>query len=91
MVQGDLRQGCLFRDKARRNARLKFAGQHLAPNEKTGVDDDTVELELQDAHETYPWKLLRVKIHDSKTGKVCVFLTDSFRVSAETIATIYRR
>ena len=85
-------KGAFFVTRPRRNARLKVAGQHLAPNEKLGVvADDTVELELQDAQGTYPGKLRRVKFHDAETGKDCTFLTNNFRLSAATVAAIYKR
>ena len=53
--------------------------------------DDTVELELQNAQETYPGKLRRVKFHDEETNKDYVFLTNDFRLAAATIAAIYKR
>ena len=50
-----------------------------------------MEPELQNAQETYPGKLRRVKFHDEETNKDYVFLTNNFRLAATTIATIYRR
>ena len=55
------------------------------------VADDTVELELPDAQETYPGKLRRVMFHDAETNKDYVFLTNNFRLAAATVAAIYRR
>ena len=85
-------KGAFFVTRLRRNARLKVVGQHLAPNGRLGVvADDTVELELPDAQETYPGKLRRVKFHDEETNKDYVFLTNNFRLAAATVAAIYRR
>ena len=85
-------KGAFFVTRLRRNARLKVVGQHLAPNGRLGVvADDTVELELPDAQETYPGKLRRVKFHDEETNKDYVFLTNNFRLAAATIAAIYKR
>lgn len=85
-------KGAFFVTRLRRNARLKVVGQHLAPNGRLGVvADDTVELELPDAQETYPGKLRRVMFHDAETNKDYVFLTNNFRLAAATVAAIYRR
>ena len=85
-------KGAFFVTRLRRNARLKVVGQHLAPNGRLGVvADDTMELELPDAQETYPGKLRRVKFHDEETNKDYVFLTNNFRLAAATVAAIYRR
>ena len=85
-------KGAFFVTRLGRNARLKVVGQHLAPNGRLGVvADDTVELELPDAQETYPGKLRRVKFHDEETNKDYVFLTNNFRLAAATVAAIYRR
>ena len=85
-------KGAFFVTRLGRNARLKVVGQHLAPNGRLGVvADDTVELELPDAQETYPGKLRRVMFHDAETNKDYVFLTNNFRLAAATVAAIYRR
>ena len=85
-------KGAFFVTRLKQNARLKVVGQHLALNEKLGVvADDVVELELQNARETYPGKLRRVAFHDEETNKACVFLTNNFRLAAATIAAIYKR
>ena len=85
-------KGAFFVTRLGRNARLKVVGQHLAPNGRLGVvTDDTVELELPDAQETYPGKLRRVMFHDAETNKDYVFLTNNFRLAAATVAAIYRR
>lgn len=85
-------RGAFFVTRLKQNARLRLVGQHLVPNEKLGVvADDMVELELQNARETYPGKLRRVMFHDEKTGGDYVFLTNNFRLSAATIAAIYKK
>ena len=85
-------KGAFFVTRLKRNARLKVTGQHLVPNEKLGVvADDIVELELLNAQETYPGKLRRVMFHDAETDRDYVFLTNNLRLSAATIAAIYKR
>jgi hypothetical protein len=85
-------KGAFFVTRLKQNARLKVVGQHLAPNGKLGVvADDMVELELQNAQETYPGKLRRVMFHDEEANRDYVFLTNNFRLAAATIAAIYKR
>jgi len=85
-------KGAFFVTRLKQNARLKLVGQHLVPNEKLGVvADDIVKLELQNAQETYPGKLRRIMFYDAETDRNYVFLTNNFRLSAATIAGIYKR
>ena len=85
-------KGSFFVTRLKKNARYKVVGQHLAPNKKSGVvSDETVELELQNAQRTYPGKLRCVMFHDAETDRDYQFLTNNFRLSAVTIAAIYKR
>lgn len=52
--------------------------------------DQTVVLTGHYARKKYPEKLRRVKYHDEKTGKTLVFLTNNFKISALTVAHLYR-
>lgn len=57
----------------------------------TGVIcDQTIELQGINSSRKYPQKLRRVGYYDKETGNTLVFLTNNFKISALTIAALYR-
>lgn len=76
--------------RARSNTR--FRRLYSRPVDKaTGLRcDQTIVLDGTYSGRTYPDKLRRIKLHDPKTAKTFVFLTNNFTLPAETIAELYR-
>jgi hypothetical protein len=54
------------------------------------VCDQVIELRGFNSSRKYPQRLRRVRYFDKETGNVLVFLTNNFKISALTIAALYR-
>jgi len=76
--------------RAKKN--LQFRRLYSRPVEKaTGLRcDQTIALTGVTASDAYPAYLRRVKVYDAEHQRHLVFLTNNFRVEANTIATLYR-
>jgi len=79
-----------FITRAKKN--LKFARRYSHPVDKsTGLRcDQTIVLTGTNTSEYYPEPLRRVKFRDPETGKMLVFLTNDFELSALVIAQLYK-
>ncbi len=59
--------------------------------EETGVlSDQTIELAGQNSSKRYPGKLRLIQYYDEETGKLFLFLTNNFKLSALTVAKLYK-
>jgi hypothetical protein len=52
--------------------------------------DQTIVLNNYYAQKDYPEKLRRIKFHDVETGKVLIFLTNNFHLTAAEVAQLYK-
>ena len=82
--------GSFFVTRAKDNTHLQRRYSHPV-NQGTGVlCDQTVFLGGKKTKERYQGPFRRIKYRDEKTGKVYVFLTNNFSVSATSIALLYK-
>lgn len=79
-----------FVTRAKENMVYEITGQHEF-TEGTGViSDEEITLTGPKAEKDYPEKLRMVKYCDIKNKKVYTFITNNFKLSAKTIADIYK-
>ena len=84
------RRAAYFVIRARSNTRFRRLYSHPV-DKATGLRcDQTILLDGAYSGLTYPDKLRRIKVHDPKTAKTFVFLTNNFTLPAATIADLYR-
>jgi transposase len=76
----------------RGKSNLSFRRQYSHPVDKsTNVRcDQTIKLTGDKSAKEYPDKMRRIKYADPETGKLFVFLTNNFLLSAEVIAQLYK-
>ena len=79
-------KGVFFVTRLKRNAVFKFLERRLV-NRKTGVTSDHI-IEVSSRGKSL--RLRRIGYRDQETGKHYEFLTNHFRLSAKTIADIYK-
>jgi len=61
------------------------------PDKEAGIlSDQTIALTGQLSAQKYPESLRRIKFYDSDTKKTFIFLTNNFRLSAATVAALYK-
>ena len=84
------RAGAFFVTRAKYNTR--FARRHSNHVDRTAgvLCDQVIFLTGMKTTEKYPDTLRRIKYRDAETGRVYVFLTNSFTVSAASIALLYK-
>ena len=79
-----------FVTRARKNMMYEITGQHETPDVKGLVADFRIRTTGFDSTSTYPEEMRMVWWHDEETGKDLEFLTNNFKLSASTIAAIYK-
>ncbi|HAW57868.1 MAG TPA: IS4 family transposase [Bacteroidales bacterium] len=79
-----------FVTRAKNNLNCRFIGQHSEPNKKGVISDQLIELEGFYSSQDYPHPLRLIQYYDAETDKELVFLTNNMRLSALTIAQIYK-
>ena len=79
-----------FVTRAKDNMDYRFIGQHSEANKKGVVADMLVELKGYYAAQDYPKPLRLIHYFDWETSKELVFLTNNMKLSALTIAQIYK-
>lgn len=82
--------GAFFVVRAKENLDCRLIGQHSEANKKGVVADELIELKGFYSHQDYPQLLRRIHYCDWETSKVYVFITNNLRLSALTIAEIYK-
>ena len=80
------RAGSYFVTRAKDNLKYQFVGQHKEPNKKSVLCDDVI----RPANRHYPKDLRLIRYFDTETDKVLSFITNNFKLSAVTIAQIYK-
>lgn len=81
-------RGVGFVTRMKKATRFDVLKDHVPPAGSNVVEDQTVEL-IKEFEGVVPHRLRRVVIHDAAKGEL-VFLTNLFKLSATTIANIYR-
>jgi len=76
--------------RARTNFKYKVIDRRMINKKQGVICDQTVELTGPLSSQKYPEYLRRVRYYDKETGKRFVFLTNNFKLSALTIAALYK-
>ena len=84
------RAGAFFVTRAKCNTQFERRYSNLVDKTTGVLCDQIVFLTGNDTPKKYPETLRRIKYRDAETGRVYVFLTNNFSVSAQTIALIYK-
>lgn len=79
-----------FVTRAKDNLDYAVLGQHSEPNKKGVLADDLIALQGFYSQQDYPQPLRLIRYFDAETDKELVFLTNNLRLSAFTVARIYK-
>ena len=83
-------QGVFFVTRQKSNAKYRVIERREVIQSKGITSDQTIEFTGVQTAKKCPIKLRRVGYRDGETGKHYVFLTNQFKLSAKTIADIYK-
>jgi len=75
---------------AKDNMRYRVLDRGVTQKEKGVICDQTIILTGNLTSQKYPKCLRRIRYFDAETGNTLIFLTNNFKLSALTIATLYR-
>ena len=76
--------------RAKSNMQYKVIKQKLVDRCSGVLSDQTIELSNQKSANRYPKHLRRINYFDSDTGNTLVFLTNNFKLTALTVAALYK-
>ena len=76
--------------RAKKNMACRRIYSHPVNRETGMICDQTIVLTGPVSSQSYPDKMRRIKLRDAETGKILIFLTNNFTLSATTIAQLYR-
>ena len=79
-----------FVTRAKENMKYKVLDSGIPDKTKGVLADQAIKLTGQNSSMRYPGVLRRIKFYDEETGKTFVFLTNNFKLSALTIAALYK-
>jgi hypothetical protein len=79
-----------FVTRAKDNMDYRRLYSHPVHSDTGIIYDQTIMLNGHYAKKNYPAKMRRIKLKDKETGKVLVFLTNNFYLSASDIAQLYK-
>jgi len=79
-----------FVTRLKRNARYRVVERHSVRKSSGITSDQTIEFTGSQVAKSCPIRLRRIGYRDPSTGKHYVFLTNHFKLSATTIAAIYK-
>jgi transposase len=82
--------GAFFVTRAKKNLVYAITGQHKLPKNKAVLEDRSIELGGFYSHADFPYPLRLIRFYDAENDRVFEFLTNNFRLSAATIAGIYK-
>ncbi len=82
-------KGVWFVTRAKRNMVFDVVGQHPVTTENV-IFDVAIVLKNDLSHKQYPEKLRLIAFYDKERDKFLFFLTNNFKLSAQTIADIYK-
>jgi len=85
-------KGAYFVTRLKKNADIVIAGQHKETNFKQGIlADNLIEFRSEQSFKKYPKKLRAIEFYDNEKDKTYTFITNNFKLSAATIAEIYKQ
>jgi hypothetical protein len=76
--------------RAKDNMQYKVIKRGFADKSAGVICDQTIQLARQMSFNRYPKHLRRIRYYDSETGNTLVFLTNNFKLSALTVASLYQ-
>ena len=79
-----------FVTRLKANAKYRITSRRPVLKSKGLISDQTIEFTGTQTMKKCPVQLRRIGYQDSETGKLYVFLTNNFKLSAKTIADIYK-
>ncbi len=83
-------KGIFFVTRLKSNAKIRTVRRHAIASGKGLTSDQTIEFTGTQTAKKCPVQLRRIGYKDAETGKHYVFLTNNFKLSAKTIADIYK-
>lgn len=83
-------KGIIFVTRLKKNAKYRVVKRHGVLKKKGVRSDQTIEFAGLQTAKKCPIQLRRIGYRDATTGKHYVFLTNNFKLSARTIADIYK-
>lgn len=83
-------KGIYFVTRLKSNAKYRIICRRPVPDDKGLTCDQTIELTGIQTAKKCPVNLRRIGYRDSETGKHYIFLTNNFKLSAKTIADVYK-
>lgn len=76
--------------RAKKNMKYRVLDRAITAKEKGVLCDQTIVLTNPTTVKHYPESLRRIRYFDKETGNIMIFLTNNFKLSALTIAALYR-
>jgi hypothetical protein len=76
--------------RAKKNMKYRVLNRKTTAKEKGVLCDQTIVLTNPTTVKHYPESLRRIRYFDKETGNILIFLTNNFKLSALTIAALYR-
>jgi hypothetical protein len=76
--------------RAKKNMKYRVLDRGIPAKEKGVICDQTIILTNTVTSKNYPDCLRRIRYKDTETGKIFIFLTNNFKISALTVAALYR-
>ncbi len=76
--------------RAKKNMKYRVLERRITAKDKGVICDQTIVLTGTLTSKNYPESLRRIRYFDSETGKTLIFLTNNFKLSALTVAALYR-
>jgi hypothetical protein len=76
--------------RAKENMQYKVITRRKVDKNTGVLCDQTIELTSKSSFKKYPKRLRKIRYHDKETGNTFVFITNNFKLSALTIAALYK-
>jgi hypothetical protein len=76
--------------RAKKNMKYRVLDRGITAKEKGVLCDQTIVLTNPTTLKHYPESLRRIRYFDAETGNTLIFLTNNFKLSALTVAALYR-
>ncbi len=83
--------GAFFVTRAKDNMNYRRSCSYPKDVDAEVLYDQSIILNNYYAHKNYPIKMRRIKFKDQQSGKVLIFLTNNFHLSATEIAQLYKQ
>lgn len=84
------KRNAFFVTRAKDNMNCRRLYSHPVDKTKSIIYDQTIMLNGYYAAKDYPEKMRRIKFYDQETGKVLIFLTNNFHLTATEVAQLYK-